>query len=39
LVALCFNLFGPQGAGHAVILGAFTAGLGAVLSMARLRVR
>ena len=39
LVALCFNLFGPQGAGHAVMLGAFTAGLGAVLSMARLRAR
>ena len=39
LVALCFNLFGPLGAGHAVMLGAFTAGLGAVLSMARLRAR
>ncbi|WP_322992744.1 MFS transporter [Limnohabitans sp.] len=39
LVALCFNLFGPQGAGHAVMLGAFTAGLGAVLSVARLRAR
>ena len=39
LVALCFNLFGPQGAGHAVMLGVFTAGLGAVLSLARLRAR
>ncbi len=39
LVALCFNLFGPLGAGHAVLLGALTAGLGAVLSMARLRAR
>jgi DHA2 family multidrug resistance protein-like MFS transporter len=39
LVALCFNLSGPQGAGHAVMLGALTAGLGAVLSMARLRAR
>lgn len=39
LVALCFNLFGPQGAGHAVMLGALTAGIGAVLSMARLRAR
>ena len=37
LVALCFNVFGPLGAGHAVMLGALTAGLGAVLSMARLR--
>jgi DHA2 family multidrug resistance protein-like MFS transporter len=39
LVALSFNLFGPLGAGHAVMLGALTAGLGAVLSMARLRAR
>ena len=39
LVALCFNLFGPQGAGHAVMLGALTAGLGAVLSVARLNAR
>lgn len=39
LVALCFNLFGAQGAGRAVTLGAVTAGLGAVLSLARLRAR
>jgi DHA2 family multidrug resistance protein-like MFS transporter len=39
LVALCFNLFGPLGAGRAVVLGAVTAGLGALLSMARLRAR
>jgi DHA2 family multidrug resistance protein-like MFS transporter len=39
MVALSFNLFGPLGAGHAVMLGAFTAGLGALLSMARLRAR
>ena len=39
LVALCFNLFGPLGAGRAVMLGAVTAGLGALLSLARLRVR
>ncbi len=39
LVALCFNLFGPLGAGRAVLLGAATAGLGAVLSLARLRFR
>lgn len=39
LVALCFNLFGALGAGHAVMLGALTACLGAVLSMARLRAR
>ncbi len=39
LVALCFNLFGPLGAGQAILLGAVAAGLGAVLSMARLRVR
>ncbi len=39
LVALCFNLFGPLGAGRAVLLGAITAGLGAVLSLARLRFR
>ena len=39
LVALCFNLFGAQGAGRAVVLGAVTAGLGAVLSLARLRAR
>jgi len=39
LVALCFNLFGPIGAGRAVMLGAVTAGLGAVLSLARLRAR
>jgi len=36
---LSFNLFGPLGAGHAVLLGALTACLGAVLSMARLRAR
>lgn len=39
LVALCFNLFGPLGAGRAVMLGALTAGLGAALSLARLRAR
>ena len=39
LVALCFNLFGPLGAGRALQLGALTAGLGALLSLARLRVR
>lgn len=39
LVALSFNLFGPLGAGHAVLLGALTAGLGAALSLARLRAR
>lgn len=39
LVALCFNLFGPLGARRAVMLGAVTAGLGALLSLARLRVR
>ena len=39
LVALCFNLFGPLGAGRAVMLGAVAAGLGALLSLARLRVR
>jgi DHA2 family multidrug resistance protein-like MFS transporter len=39
LVALCFNLFGPLGAGRAVLLGAATAGLGAALSLARLRFR
>ncbi len=39
LVALCFNLFGPLGAGRAVMLGALTAGVGALLSLARLRVR
>ena len=39
LVALCFNLFGPLGAGRAVVLGAVTAGLGAALSLARLRAR
>lgn len=39
LVALCFNLFGPLGAGRAVLLGAATAGLAAVLSLARLRFR
>lgn len=39
LVALCFNLFGPLGAGRAVLLGALTAGVGALLSLARLRVR
>ena len=36
LVALCFNLFGPLGAGRAVLLGAGTAGVGAVFSLARL---
>jgi DHA2 family multidrug resistance protein-like MFS transporter len=39
LVALCFNLFGPMGAGQAIMLGAVTAGLGAALSLARLRAR
>ena len=39
LVALCFNVFGSLGAGRAVLLGALTACLGAVLSMARLRAR
>jgi MFS transporter, DHA2 family, multidrug resistance protein len=39
LVALCFNLFGHLGAGRAVTLGAVTAGLGALLSIARLRAR
>lgn len=39
LVALSFNLFGSLGAGHAVLLGALTAGLGAALSLARLRAR
>jgi MFS transporter, DHA2 family, multidrug resistance protein len=39
LVALCFNLFGHLGAGRAVALGAVTAGLGALLSIARLRAR
>jgi len=39
LVALCFNLFGALGAGRAVMLGAVTAGLGAALSIARLRAR
>jgi DHA2 family multidrug resistance protein-like MFS transporter len=37
LVALCFNLFGPMGSGQAILLGAVTAGLGAALSLARLR--
>ena len=36
LVALCFNLFGALGAGRAVLLGAVTAGLGALFSIARL---
>ncbi|MFM8865306.1 MAG: MFS transporter, partial [Limnohabitans sp.] len=39
LVALCFNLFGAVGAGRAVLLGAATAGLAALLSLARLRFR
>ena len=39
LVAWCFNLFGAHGAGRAVLLGAVTAGLGALLSVARLRAR
>jgi DHA2 family multidrug resistance protein-like MFS transporter len=39
LVALCFNLFGPMGAGQAIMLGAVTAALGAALSLARLRAR
>jgi len=39
LVALCFNLFGSLGAGRAIMLGAVTAGLGAALSLARLRAR
>ena len=36
LVALCFNLFGHLGAGRALVLGSVTAGLGALLSLARL---
>jgi DHA2 family multidrug resistance protein-like MFS transporter len=39
LVALCFNLSGPNGPGVAMALGALTAGVGALLSFARLRVR
>ena len=39
LVALCFNLLGKQGACKAMMLGALTAGPGAMLSMARLRAR
>jgi DHA2 family multidrug resistance protein-like MFS transporter len=39
LVALCFNLFGPMGAGQAIMLGAVTAALGAALSLARLRAK
>lgn len=39
LVALCFNLFAPAGAGHAIVLGAITAGLGGILSVSRLWAR
>ena len=39
LVALCFNLFAPVGAGHAIVLGAVTAGLGGILSVSRLWAR
>jgi DHA2 family multidrug resistance protein-like MFS transporter len=39
LVALCFHLFDQQGAGHAIALGAFTAGLGGILSVSRLWAR
>ena len=39
LVALCFNLAGAPGPGYALALGAFTAGAGALLSLARLRLR
>jgi DHA2 family multidrug resistance protein-like MFS transporter len=39
LVALCFNLFAPVGAGQAILLGAFTAGLGGILSVSRLWAR
>ena len=39
LVALCFNLFAPLGAGHAIMLGAVTAGLGGILSVSRLWAR
>ncbi len=39
LVALCFNLFAPVGAGQAIVLGAVTAGLGGLLSISRLWVR
>ena len=39
LVALCFNLFDQAGAGHAILLGAVTAGLGGILSVSRLWAR
>jgi DHA2 family multidrug resistance protein-like MFS transporter len=39
LVALCFNLFAPSGAGQAIVLGAITAGLGGILSVSRLWAR
>ena len=39
LVALCFNLFAPLGAGHAIVIGAITAGLGGILSVSRLWAR
>jgi DHA2 family multidrug resistance protein-like MFS transporter len=39
LVALCFNLFDQLGAAHAIALGAFTAGLGGILSVSRLWAR
>ena len=39
LVALCFNLFAPVGAGHAIVLGAVAAGLGGLLSVSRLWAR
>jgi len=37
LVAMCFHTFGALGAGRALLLGAATAALGALLSLARLR--
>ncbi|MFM2239782.1 MAG: putative transport protein HsrA [Pseudomonadota bacterium] len=39
LVALCFHLFAPVGAGQAIVLGAVTAGLGGILSVSRLWAR
>ncbi|NCW39950.1 MAG: MFS transporter [Betaproteobacteria bacterium] len=39
LVALCFNLFAPVGAGHAIVIGAVAAGLGGLLSVSRLWAR
>jgi DHA2 family multidrug resistance protein-like MFS transporter len=39
LVALCFHVSGPNGPGNALALGALTAGIGALLSLARLRAQ